>query len=394
MIRQARIPQHRQQGFTLIELMVGVVLALMTTVIIAQVLLNSEGLRRTTTSGSDAQVNGAVGLYALQRDIQAAGYGIISTPAVLGCTIKAKYGATAATNRVLAPVVIDTSSGSTVIKVMSSGKTGFAIPMPLASDHAKTATSFTVKSSVGVANGDIMMAVPAAADTNNWCTIFQVATSGAATLTSTVIPHGTAASSNWNQPGTSTDSLMPTNGYVSSSGSAIGSSLVNLGSLRYREYSVSSNNLVVQDAQADSAALGAASVVTPQVVLMRALYGKDTTATKDGVVDQYDTTAPTTADGWSRVLTIRIALVTRSDQRENKGGYTTTAGEVTTADPQWDVGTATTVTGAALCTGSTTRKCLTLQVSPTTGTSTEWKHYRYKVYDTVIPLRNMLWSPT
>jgi len=379
-----RTRTSRQSGFTLIELMVGVVLALLTTVIIAQVLLNSEGQRRTTTSGSDAQVNGAVGLFALQRDIQAAGYGIISTPGALGCTIRSKYGSTAAANRTLAPVVIDTTNGTT-IRILSSGRNSFAIPIPLASDHAKTATSFSVKSSVGVSAGDIMVAIPSAWDANNWCTMFQVATSGSVVLDGSNIPHGVPGSgSNWNQAGT--DSIMPNNGYVSSSSSAAGASLINLGALFYREYSVASGNLVVQDASATSATLGAATVVTPQVMLMRAMYGKDTTSTKDGVVDQYDTTAPTTADGWSRVLTVRVALVTRSDQREKE--------EVTQADPQWDVGTANTITGTSNCTGSTARKCLTLQVSPATGTNAEWKHYRYKVYDTVIPLRNVLWSPS
>jgi len=51
------------------------------------------------------------------------------------------------------------------------------------------------------------------------------------------------------------------------------------------------------------------------------------------------------------------------------------------------VGQTVAVTGAATCGES---KCLTLQVSA--AASTEWRHYRYKVFDTVIPLRNMLWA--
>jgi len=54
------------RGFTLIELMVAVALGLLTTLVIAQVFLQSEGNKRTTTSGSDAQVTGALALYALQ----------------------------------------------------------------------------------------------------------------------------------------------------------------------------------------------------------------------------------------------------------------------------------------------------------------------------------------
>ena len=65
-------PRAHQTGFTLVELMVGLALALITTVIVAQVMWAAEGNRRTTTQGSDAQVNGALALYTLQRDLQMA----------------------------------------------------------------------------------------------------------------------------------------------------------------------------------------------------------------------------------------------------------------------------------------------------------------------------------
>ena len=114
------------------------------------------------------------------------------------------------------------------------------------------------------------------------------------------------------------------------------------------------------------------------------MYGKDTSTPKDGVVDQFDTTTPTTADDWSRVLSVRIAVVARSETREKA--------EVTIADPVWDVGTATTVSGTAACSTGSARKCLTLTLPKPNTTDTEWRHYRYKVYDTVVPLRNVVWS--
>jgi type IV pilus assembly protein PilW len=112
-------------------------------------------------------------------------------------------------------------------------------------------------------------------------------------------------------------------------------------------------------------------------VVLRALYGKDTNA--DGVVDQYDTTTPTTSAGWQQLRAIRLAVVGRSAQYEKE--------LVTTAKPQWDVGASATVSGAADC---GTSKCVTLDVEATVGS--DWQHYRYKVFDTVIPLRNLLWT--
>src|SRR4051812_23894850 len=63
-------------GFTLIEILVGVIIGLLGTLIIFQVFAVSEGQKRTTTAGGDAQQNGAFSLYALEHDIRNAGGGI------------------------------------------------------------------------------------------------------------------------------------------------------------------------------------------------------------------------------------------------------------------------------------------------------------------------------
>ena len=110
----ARTLRRHSSGFTLVELMVGVTLALITTVIVAQVMLNSEGNRRTTTQGSDAQVNGALALYTVQRDLQMAGYGVVNNPAALGCEVRGQYGANAARTFTLAPVVITAGATANV----------------------------------------------------------------------------------------------------------------------------------------------------------------------------------------------------------------------------------------------------------------------------------------
>ena len=106
------------------------------------------------------------------------------------------------------------------------------------------------------------------------------------------------------------------------------------------------------------------------------MYGKDTTG--DGVVDAYDNTTPTTNAGWQQVRAVRIAMVARSATYEKE--------EVTANEPLWDVGNAITISGTSTCGSS---KCLTLKVD---SVGTDWKHYRYKVFDTVVPLRNIIWK--
>jgi type IV pilus assembly protein PilW len=113
------------------------------------------------------------------------------------------------------------------------------------------------------------------------------------------------------------------------------------------------------------------------VVNLQAYYGKDTGFPANGAIDSWDTTTPTTNAGWRQVRAVRVAVASRSVQYEKE--------EVTATNPLWDVGADSVILGAASCGAS---KCLELKVDQLA----DWKHYRYKVFDTIVPLRNMLWN--
>lgn len=66
-------------GFSLVEVMVGMVIALLGIIIVFQVFSISEGIKRTTTSGGDALQNGASALFTLERALKEAGYGLFSS---------------------------------------------------------------------------------------------------------------------------------------------------------------------------------------------------------------------------------------------------------------------------------------------------------------------------
>ena len=112
---------------------------------------------------------------------------------------------------------------------------------------------------------------------------------------------------------------------------------------------------------------------------------RDTTCTDTttGPIDSYDNVTPTTNAGWLQVMAIRVAVVARSGQYEKDA---VTSVDQNSTGILWDVGTAAPVAGSATCHG--TSKCLTLKLDSTAN----WTNYRYKVYDTVIPLRNLLWK--
>ncbi|MES1981937.1 MAG: PilW family protein [Pseudomonadota bacterium] len=81
------LANRHNAGFSLVDIMVGMVLSLVGTVIIFQVFAVSEGIKRTTTGGGDAQQNGAMTLFTIERKLKMAGYGLSSNDAAAGLRI-------------------------------------------------------------------------------------------------------------------------------------------------------------------------------------------------------------------------------------------------------------------------------------------------------------------
>ena len=103
------------------------------------------------------------------------------------------------------------------------------------------------------------------------------------------------------------------------------------------------------------------------IVQLQAQYGKD--LNNDGTVDVFDETTPASTAEWAAVLALRIAVVSRSSLYEKDPVSPATirlwddsAASPTTTGPVWTL-------------------------------TADERHYRYKVFQTVIPLRNMIWRP-
>ena len=363
--------------------MIGVLLGLLTTIAVTQVMVSAEGYKRTTTSGADAQINGALALATLQRAILPAGYGFAALPAGIGCALSANFNGApiAGLPANLVPLVITQGAGGAAdsIRVLASGKSSYSLPIPVTSPgYVPTDPALnigflvsSVRSIQGpvvdgsgtvVGGGDLMIALT---DSTVPCEMFQVSANPG------VNPVVTRSDDlKWNANG------FPTRTYTD------GSYLINMGPFVDQTYSIgtatSSLQLTALNLAADSTpSYAGPTEIFPNIVNLKALYGKDTDA--DSVVDTWDNVTPTTNAGWRQVLAVRLAVVARSDQYEKE--------EVTLANPVWDVGTAVAVTGTSAC---GTSQCLSLKVD--FAYATDWKHYRYKVFDTVVPLRNMLWS--
>ena len=354
--------------------MVGLSVGLVATLAITQIVLNAEGHKRTTVSGTDAQVAGILAMDTLRSAIQSAGYGYSSLKATIGCPLEARFNGNPIPGFAaqLVPVAITDGDADAPdeIRVLSSSKAGLALPLAVTDPGYVPAdptlgSSFPVTYAAGVAPLDLLLAYHEGSP----CQVFQASAVDAGRV-------HRSTDSGWNPAG-----------FPSQSFSA-NAFLVNLGALEDVAYSVGDagtlqfNQLQI-GARSSPSYSGHVSLYS-NIVNLQAYYGKassvDGVSVLTGPIDTWDTTSPSSNAQWLQVRAIKIALVSRSEQYEKNA--------VTTRDPQWDIGTNTTIAGSFACGSS---QCITLKIPRAPG-STDWQHYRYKVFDSVVPLRNLLWG--
>lgn len=372
-----------QKGFTLIELLVAMLLGLITVLVVAQVMLMAEGRKRTATSGSDANTTGAMALYTIERDARNAGYGMTTNPAALGCEIKAKNGSNPTETYVLAPVVITQGANGAPDTVVFTASTKEGVPLPtrVTVDHPPQATNFFVQSALGITEGDLMIAVPATPSGSNWCSVFQVTNDTAPGSGNSQgggqgqnqVLH-TSGLSPWNQAGGQT--IFPNTGYPA------GSTLINLGAMSQRTYSIVGNGL--QLTWLDTATgTTPARALYPQVIQLQAEYGTDTNLADNNTrVTNWTTTTPAANDnaGWQAIKAIRIAVVARSNVYEKD--------VVTEAGTGNTFSTCRASNARAVCWAGGAINVL----NANNPNSDDWQHYRYRVYEAVLPIRNVIWQ--
>lgn len=65
-------------GMSLVELMVGVFIGMLTILAIASTIITFEGQRRGTSTGNDAQISATYATYLIERDLRRSGYGLFA----------------------------------------------------------------------------------------------------------------------------------------------------------------------------------------------------------------------------------------------------------------------------------------------------------------------------
>jgi type IV pilus assembly protein PilW len=360
--------RNRQQGMTMVEILVAVAIGLIGILIITQAYLTGENFNRSTLGEGGAQTNGLVALYSVERDVRSSGYGIASSGA-LGCgqiywyydpQYSSNIGGGTLSNITLAPVVIDKDTVAPgdvepmQITLMFATDAERMMPGTISGFNASS-SEITMDGTSGFRENDLILLVGPTG-----CTLARITQVQPGPQKIQVNPGVTAPQ---NPPAWGS---FPTT-YAS------GDSLLNLGNPIVRTYLIDNGKLQVRDGLLQ-AALPTTLELVDGIVDMRAQYGHDTNG--DDAVDTWNSTTPTTSLGWTRVLAVRIGVLARIGNYEKPTGANCDA---TTAAPTWS--------GSGTASDAFNKLDFATVTSPA-------RCYRYRVFETTVPLRNMIWRAT
>ena len=351
----------RQRGASLIEIMVGIVIGMIAILVIYQVFAAAEGMRRNTTGVGDAQQNGLLSSFALGIELANAGNGIASAAQELyGCT-----NLSSDPTKSVRPVpVLITDSGNPdkpdEFSVFYSASRSLVIPIDVQNAVAPGG-DIKVQSPLdgdraSFRKDDMIVAINVGGQcTRSVVTGVTAPDIGGFVLLSQAVKDGTAVSFN--------DS----------------SKVLNLGPVnrvqRVRYYVDPTNNVLYSRNLFDPDATPVP--LASGVVNLKAQYGVD--SNNDGYLDDWVSAAEmgwdaatlmgnagTKIEQLSSIKAVRIALVTRSEQFDRD--VTTDFSHVVFNCPAND----------GTCDGRLT--------------VTAPKNWRYRAFETVIPLRNVIWN--
>jgi len=376
-----------ERGFGLVEIMVGLVVGMIAMLVMVQMLTSSEVQKRTTLGVDDAQSNAAIALDQLQREVRQSGFGI-NQLRLLGCRLH-----------------LETAGGIDLPLSMVTINPGAAV-IPAGDANSDTLLVMYSNSSGATQGQDVYRLADREGDTNNVTRLLAGNSDPDNPVQET---YYTWADQSFNvgdwfipdpretvDPRVACPAVMqmrrvlgkPADTVAASPPGTINSGLLfNLGpsaaggvaSLRVQAFAVRNGKLAMCDYIANNcgtpcvAADGSCSPawvpIANNIVAMRLLYGRDTAVGDlDGMVDTYDAWTPpaagTTGCDLARIISLRVALVAQSAESSTD--------VVTAAAPVWA--------------GSGVAPINLAAVRVRDGQS--WQNYRYKLFETVIPLRN------
>ncbi|MFO1413290.1 MAG: PilW family protein [Burkholderiales bacterium] len=353
---------RRERGAGMVELMVAVLIELLAVAIIWQVVQNTEGYKRKTTGVSDVQQAATFALYSLGLEAANAGSGVSLASTELANCPDTKDAAT--TLRPVPALIVAGASNDVPDQLVLTYGTARVMAAPAnLLEKSPADNQFVVQSPNGFAVGDRVVAVQQTAG---------VCTSALVTARSPALPPAATPAAGGRilvTTGTNAAVKFKLDSDVSVS------VLIDLGPAGERQrlrYAVVDSSLVSTDLL-DAAAVPV--TLATNVVNVKFQYGIDTDATPDNIADTWvpatgnwaqDKVLAASLQDLMRIKALRIGIVMRSSEYDRAITGTTpyTLFDCAAHDDT--------------CVGRITGKLPA--------------NWRYRVYETVVPLRNQLWN--
>jgi type IV pilus assembly protein PilW len=348
----------------MVEILVGVTIGLIGVTVIFQMLSVWDARKRTTTAGSDAQIAGTIGMFNLERDLKVAGMGFgMATYPYMGCSVVANLAShnPPAWSFDLFPVkiVVGASGAPDEIHILYGNSSYF-----VANQTFTNSTASTKKTGgrSGFQLGDLVIVAGNATATTSDCALVEVTDNTAADGTS--ISHAVGSYVSFYSGG----SVAAQYNGVAAPTFTFGN-LYNMGPRPqldiWKIQGTPGKEVLVwyDDLHATTP-----TEVAEGIINLKAEYGIDGDGNNQISSTEWGTAVPT---NWTKLRAIRVGMLARSQQYEKTA--------VTTTAPSWAGGTFVmkNVDGSS-------------DSSP--GDANDWRHYRYRIYEKVIPLRNIIWG--
>ena len=354
--------RQRAMGFSLVEVLVAAAITLIGLLVITQVFAAYEGWKRTTTGVAQSQEGGLLGAFSIEKDLRHAGLGMIG----LRCATINAYNVSASA-KIFAlngmPVTITHIEGSSrdIINVLYSSSPFGNIAATLQANAPRSSSAIEVDNGLGFSQGDLIVI----SQPPNVCSLVQLSNeaelTGKANVTGPgstwTLSHAPGDAFPWNPP---IDlNIFPESPAV---GYTIGTRVLNLGHLLEHTYYVHGDMLRMDERSLVDASQTSFDLI-PGVVGLRARYGRDTD--NDGVLDVFDNDTADViakslaAENGNTLNAVQFALIVRSGKRER------------------DL-----VSGTSIA----------FWPGETLPLDDEARHYRYRVLQTIVPLKNIIWN--
>ena len=368
----------KQRGFSLVEILVGVVIGLIGVAVMFQMMAIWSNHERSTTSGGELQTAGAIGMFSLERDLKSGGLGFSTAKApTAGCTVSGTDNGRPFSFPLQAITITPAAGGAPDTVRVTYGNSSFFVTEETFKDSSPLSKKTNRRN--GFKAGDLaVVADPSTIPVN--CTLIEITSDTNPDLYT--LEHANVAYAS----AYAASGAPPTNARFNPAGGTgalyTAGNIYSLGNgPRSNVWQIFGGRVLRRTDQIYNNAVD----VAENVVNLKAEYGVDLNG--DGIIQagEWGTAAPASP---TALLAVRVAMLVRGAQfeksRDPSAGGAATA--VTPNAPRWAEQDAaheflmTNVDGTPDSFGQT-------QADPN-----NWRYYRYRVYEKVIPLRNMIWG--